>query len=186
MLGGHIPQHGHAAAPDAPPAWICAGSAPSDYVMGVDHRIAHTGKGSGFLRSRGSRPAGFGALMQTVDAERYHGRRMRLRAWVKTRGVKEWAGVWMRVESRDPDRPLAADFMQARPIQGTTDWTPYDVVLDVAPEATRIALGLLLDGRGWAWIDDIGFEEVDASVPTTGGSDALVTSPSPWNLNFEK
>ena len=54
----------------------------------------------------------------------------------------------------------AFDDMQDRPIRGTSDWTQYDVVLDVAPDAADVAFGLLLDGPGQVWIDDAKFEVV--------------------------
>jgi hypothetical protein len=91
----------------------------------------------------------------------------------------------MRIEGPDPEAPLAADFMQTRPIQGSVDWKAYDVVLDVAPAATRIGLGILLEGRGTVWIDDLALEPVDTDVPTTAETGWLATGASPWNLNFE-
>lgn len=87
----------------------------------------------------------------------------------------------MRVDGPAPGRSLAFDNMQARPVKGTTDWLRYDVVLDVAAEATAIAFGVLLRGRGEGWVADVRFEEVGPEVPTTGQSDQ---PDQPQNLDF--
>ena len=54
-----------------------------------------------------------------------------------------------------------------RSIKGTTDWTEYEIVLDVPLNATKLAYGVLLVGTGQVWFDNIKFEVVDNSVPTT-------------------
>jgi hypothetical protein len=58
-----------------------------------------------------------------------------------------WAGLWMRVDGQEP-KMLAFDNMQGRPIQGTTAWKRYEVILDVDPQATAIAFGILWTRRG--------------------------------------
>ena len=54
-----------------------------------------------------------------------------------------------------------------RPIRGTSDWQAYSIVLDVPEDATRIALGGLMIGRGKLWIDEFSLETVDRDVPVT-------------------
>jgi hypothetical protein len=74
--------------------------------------------------------------------------------------------------------------MENRPIRGTTGWTRYEVVLDVAPDASRIAIGTCMLGRGSVYIDDVTLDEVDRSVPTT---DLVVPeSDHPLELDFER
>jgi len=165
--------------------WIQAGSAPRDYDMGVDRAATHGGKASGFLRSNKAKPAGFGTLMQMFKADKYRGKRLRLSAWVRAQDVSGWAGVWMRVDGPD-GKMLAFDNMQSRPIKGTVGWRRYEVVLDVASEAVAVAFGVLLDGTGKTWIDDIGFEEVTTDVALTGAASASQYNPAPENLDFEK
>ena len=45
--------------------------------------------------------------------------------------------------------------------------------------------GILVDGPGRVWLDDVAFEVVDTSVPVTGGATS-VTSRTPENLDFER
>jgi hypothetical protein len=75
-------------------------------------------------------------LMQSVRAERYIGKKVRLSGLVKSQEVVSWAGLWMRVD-KGKDM-VVFDNMQDRPIKGTTDWQRYDMVLDVPPDSTGI------------------------------------------------
>jgi len=58
--------------------------------------------------------------------------------------------------------------MDDRPIEGTTDWGKYEIVLDVPEGASKIAFGALLSGVGQIWFDDLLIEIVPGSTPTTG------------------
>jgi hypothetical protein len=167
-----------------PSGWIAAGSAPRDFDMGADQAVAHGGKASGFIRSKAPKPSGFGTLMQMCKADHYRGQRVRMSAWVKSESLTGWAGVWMRVDGED-GKALAFDNMQSRPIKGTTAWTRQEVVLDVAPNAKNLAFGILLDGTGAAWIDEVKFEAVDKSVATTGMATGEELAAEPTNLDFE-
>jgi hypothetical protein len=169
------------AAAAKPAGWFLAGSDPSAYEIERDAGALRDGKSSGRLASiRESK--GFGTMMQSFDSADYKGKRLRLSAWVKAKDVKRWAGVWMRVDG-ESGGSLAFDNMQSRPIVGTKDWTRYEVVLDVAPNSKAIAFGILLDGEGSVWLNDVQFEVVDASVPVTGNP---AQGRKPANLNFEK
>jgi len=176
------------AADAAPTGWFHAGSAPKDYAMGVDAKVLRSGKGSGFIKAKTEKPAGFGTMMQTIGPEDFRGSRVRMSGWIKSADVSGWAGMWMRVDGPVPNRSLAFDNMQPRAIKGTAEWQKYEVVLDVAPEATAIAFGVLLDGPGTVWLDDVSFAVVDKSVPvtdlTTAGGATLPSEPA--NLDFEK
>jgi hypothetical protein len=152
----------------APPGWSVAGSHPSEYEMGLDRSTRRSGAASAFLRGKTPTAAGFGTLLQEIDAVDYRGRRVRLSGFAKASGVAGWAGLWMRVDG--PQGVLAFDNMQSRPIKGTADWKPCEVVLEVPGGATAIWFGLLLSGPGQVWFDDLQVEAVDATVPATGAA----------------
>jgi len=99
--------------------------------------------------------------------------------------VSDWAGLWLRVDGPKSE-PLAFDNMQERAIKGDTDWTKYEIVLDVPDHAAEIAFGLLLSGKGQVWMDDLKFEVVGKDVPTTGKGLEKETVASPINLDFEE
>ena len=163
-----------------PAGWFLAGNDPASFQISRDPSATHDGKKSVILESTRT-PRGFGTMMQSFDAKEYRAKRIKLSAWVKAGSVKDWAGVWMRVDGPDM-KSLAFDNMQSRPIKGTKDWARYDVVLDVPENAVQIAFGVLLSGEGKVWISDMGLEAVDKSVPLTSPSSEM--APAPKNLDF--
>jgi hypothetical protein len=170
-----VPEASH-----APTGWFMAGSKPGNYDAGVDRALVNNGQPSAFLRSTVSNTEGFGTLMQSISATDYVGKRIRLRAWVKSQDVADWAGVWMRVDKEQT--VVAFDNMQNRSIKGTQSWSMYDVVLDVPQDATGISFGVLLTGTGEVWINDLSFESVGNDVPVTASSAQRANHPV--NLKF--
>ena len=166
----------------APTGWLLAGSKPANYDTGVDKTTVNNGQPSAFLRSTVPSTEGFGTLMQMINAADYAGKRVRLRAWVKSQDVADWAGVWMRVDKESTT--FVIDNMQKRPIKGTQSWTMHDVVLDVPQGSTGIAFGILLSGTGQVWMNDVTFEVVDDSVPVTAVPFQSKASDHPVNLKF--
>jgi hypothetical protein len=124
---------------------------------------------------------GFVGVMQRLDAEQYKNHRVRFSALVKTEGIEGWGGLWMRID--DVDRPGAAfDNMQSRPLKGTTEWTPYSVVLDVSSNAQGVYFGTLMSGKGQLWVTDWRLESVGTEVATTG----VNSQGGPANLSLSR
>jgi beta-lactamase regulating signal transducer with metallopeptidase domain len=168
----------------APSGWFLAGSKPANYQTGVDHAVVENGQPSAFLKSAVPTTDGFGTLMQSISANEYAGKRVRLRAWVRSQDVADWAGVWMRVDKGSTS--VAFDNMQNRPIKGDQSWETCDVVLDVPQNATGISFGVLLSKTGEVWMSDLTFEIVGNEVPTTNLTPNQAAPPPnrPANLNF--
>jgi hypothetical protein len=108
----------------------------------------------------------FGTLMQEFKADQFRGKRLRLTGYVKTQGVSEWAGLWVRVDGLERSS-LAFDNMQDRKIEGTTDWKAYSIVLDIPDDAAVVAFGVLLAGKGQVWVDDLVFDVAGPDVAST-------------------
>ena len=173
---------------DPPDGWALAGSDRDAYAAGVVQDADRSGAVA-FLASTDPAPDGFGTLMQMVAADAFRGQRVRMTAHVRTEDVAGWAGLWVRVDGAGTPPPaLAFDNMQGRPITGTSDWTPYSVVVDVPETAQAVGFGVLLEGSGRVLIDDVSFERVDESVPTTGQSPSAGPRypAQPANLDFER
>jgi hypothetical protein len=167
----------------SPAGWFLAGNDPVSYVNALDPAVKHEGAPSARLASVAP-SKGFGTMMQTFDATDYTGKRLRLSGWVKAKSVASWAGLWMRVDDAgSPVKTLAFDNMQSRPIKGTLDWVRYDVVLDVAPEAKSISMGILLSGQGTVWVSDMKVDIVPDTVPVTGAT-MSTQNRKPANLDF--
>jgi hypothetical protein len=124
---------------------------------------------------------GFVGAMQSFAANKYRGQRIRFSAQIKSKNLDGWGGIWMRVD--DTDKPGASfDNMQGRPVKGTTDWTPYSVVLDASDKAQGIFFGTLMIGKGQLWISDLRFEVVSHDTPLTGQA----TANEPGNLQLAR
>ena len=175
-----------AVAADLPAGWIKAGSHPTEYDMGIDTTTRHeSGKASGFIKATAAELHGFGTLMQMAEPGEYRSKRVRFSGYVKSEKVQSgWAGLWFRIDGPKQGEVLGFDNMQQRPIKGTTDWTRYEIVLDVPDTAAALAFGLLLTGDGRVWMDDLKFEVVSSAVPITGPRNG--PRGGPQNLDFEK
>jgi len=167
-----------------PRGWIRAGSEPAAYDMGVDHDVRFQQAVAATLRSRSASAGGFGTLMQMCAPTEHRGQRVRFSAQTRTEEVADWAGLWMRVDGKRGDTPLSFDNMQARPLVGTTDWARHCVVLDVPPESTALAFGVLLCGSGRVWIADVHLEAVTPDVPVTEMGRCAALPEGPTNLDF--
>ncbi len=169
----------------APPqGWIVAGSAPKDYEFGTDETHAADGKKSAFIKAApAAGVAGFGTLMQMFAADDYRGGRWKLSARMRTKDVAK-AQLWMRVDGPD-NKVNAFDNMESRPVVGDSEWTRYEIVLDVANDSIAVAFGFFLaGGKGEVWADDFKLEKVTAATPVTGSAGNRPRGPS--NLSFEQ
>ena len=172
----------------APNGWILAGTKPADYRSGVDP------DGTAFLASKDGATTNaqfFGTMMQYIGADNYAGKRVRFHAMVRSQGVADWAGLWMRVDRGT--QAVAFDNMQNRPIKGSTTWTPYDVVLEIPLGATGIGFGTLVAGPGEVWLDQLSLEVVGPEVHSTDIMTGIHKPPAapigpplaPVNLDFK-
>ena len=157
---------------EIPEGWFKAGSKPKSYDMGIDTASGQNGSNASTIKSIDKEIPGFGTLMQNSSPADYLGRRIRMTGNLKTKDVSSWAGLWLRVDKKGSQKPLAFDNMlngkSDRSITGTTDWNQYEIVLDVPLAASNIAYGALLSGTGQIWFNDIKFEIVDSTIATTG------------------
>lgn len=169
------------------------GVRPEAFGVFTEYEITRSGK-AGCVLSVDATKNDWGTLMQSFYADDYRGKRVRFSGWLKTFRVSGWAGLWMGVDTETLEE-VAFDDMEDRAVSGTTDWTHYEIVLDVDQYATVINVGVKLYGTGEAWIDDCSFEIVDKNVPVTDtfplGHARTYESKhtlfyEPLNLNFDE
>lgn len=98
--------------------------------------------------------APFGNIMQSIRADEYRGKRVRLRAAIRAdvSGTNR-AQMWFRVDREDRKRGFF-DNMGDRPITNST-WEYYEIVGDIAADAKYINFGLMLIKSGSVWFDDV-------------------------------
>ncbi len=132
----------------SPTGWENFGS--SNYVLALDSTNIISGKYSASIEFKETSP-GFKAWAFTIP-DNYPGKKITLTGYIKTDNVTDgYAGLWMRI-----DPSIAFDNMNKNGVKGTTDWTKYEITLDMNPEKTKqIVVGGLLVGKGKMWLDNI-------------------------------
>ena len=121
--------------------------------------------------------------MQICRPDGYLGKKVKMTGLIKTKDIKEWAGMWMRVDG--PNGVLSFDNMRDRPIRGTTYWEQHSIILDVPNTAKDMAFGILLRGTGEAYIDSVSFEVIGPASNNTNTEHSQLNS-KPSNLDFEQ
>ena len=188
-----------AAQPRSIPGWRESGSNRKDYEFAIDNEVVHGGKASATIRCPTKRCGGFGTLEQTIRADAFIGQRLRLTAWIKST-ASDRVRLWMRVDGPQA-QILAFDNMDNRAKRGAFDWSMQEIVLDVVGAAALIHFGVILPGRGQAWIDDVELKAVGGEIRSTNRLAGPVASrrdpkwvfelyqkanPEPVNLDFER
>ncbi len=167
------------------PGWIITGNMPKLYSVAPDNENNYNGANSIMIKNKSEilETGAFCTVLQQFKARNYIGKRVRFSGYVKSQEVKEWGGLWMRINSTTANI-LRIDNMQNRPIKGDTDWTKYSVVLDIPENSSIINIGVLLNGSGRMWLAGVVFEEVDKSVNTTDVDLSCDLPEAPVNLSF--
>jgi len=171
-----------------PEGWSVSGSRTEAYAMGVDEA-----EGAALIRCKygADDPAftdkfnAFSTLMQSITADAYRGKRIRLTADLKAVDVDGAAAMWMRVDGARKDS-LRFDNMETRSadgvLHGTSSWSARGIILDIPDEADSIHFGFYLRGTGSAWARDFDLSEVGEDVSVTAGS--RPERSKPINLDF--
>jgi len=172
---------------DGPKYWYRSGSKPGSYNMGFDKTVIQSGAKSVIIESLEKEIDGFATIMQTCDAKNYLGTKVKMTGYIKSENLADWSGMWMRVDAKDSHESLAFDNMQDRAVRGTTDWTKYEIVLDVPVESGTLNFGVLMSGTGKIWFDNVSFEILDNKTPVSSAvANELPYPGKPENLSFEE
>ena len=106
----------------------------------------------------------YASLSQRLDATSYRGKRIKLRAAVRTEleGSGNDAYLWLSVtkKGRGPQSRLFKDNMKDRPIK-TSEWRFFEITGEVSDEAQWIYFGISLTGEGSAWFDSFSLQIVE-------------------------
>jgi len=150
--------------PGAVPAgWLAPPTnAAGGYRVSLSEDSPKSGARAALLaRDPGTKPAGFGNLMQRLDATPFRDRRVTLRASVRVSPGSR-AQLWMRVD-RPGGVPGFFDNMADRPVMSPS-WAEYRIEGNVHSDAESIYFGMMLLGDGRAWLDDVSVESVALTV----------------------
>ena len=170
--------------------WFLAGSNTTSYKTGFDNLILQNGEKSAFIESTESKINGFGTLMQSCSAKEYLGKKVKMSGFIKTENISNWVGMWLRIDSKKNSDMKYFDNMRDRQIKGTTNWTKYEIILDIPTNSNSMNFGVLINGTGKVWFDNLSFEVVGKSTEKFNDSLNIGISnkllPKPTNLDFEE
>lgn len=138
----------------------------TDFRTGLDANETHSSSQSTYLKSVVPRPKEFGFIAKTVDPAAYVGKKLTLSAWVKT-DLPDGASaqLWLRVDGDWKQRPAECfDNMFKGRIKGRKEWARYEVSVEVPPASQKIVYGVLLNGTGQLWLDDVLLEDREGAI----------------------
>jgi len=161
-----------------PTGWQAITDASGEYTVRADGARRDGGQGfaGATIKANVASPRGSALLAQSIRADAYRGKRVRLSGYLKTIGVNEGTAVlFMRIDGDGIVQ--TSDYMQNRPLMLTTDWARQEIVLDVPRTAIGFTYGFMLGGSGQAWLDDVAIDVVSNDVPTTGQPGGLYPAP---------
>lgn len=185
VLGSLLTSGAHAQSSESL-GWFPAGSDPKEYKMDIVSNVKHSGSNAAMIKyTADDKPSGFGTYMQMHQPGEWAGKKLKMTGYVKTENVDGWCGMWCRVDGADGKEMVDFDNMGDRPIKGTTDWTKYEIIINVSKDASAIAYGVLVGGKGTAYFDDITFEVLGDAEKPEDRKKARTYPAKPTNLNFE-
>lgn len=127
-------------------------------------------------------PPGFGTLAQAIPAGPLRGRKVRLSAWVRA-DVEGDGRVQLGLRVDGPDgKPRFFDNMADRPLRDTP-WQRVEIEGEVAPDADRVLVLLVLTGGGTAWIDEVSL--APALVNASFDEGETGAQPPGWLFPYE-
>ncbi|MEM8997860.1 MAG: hypothetical protein AAGF23_23975, partial [Acidobacteriota bacterium] len=133
-----------------PAGW--AGGPPG--TLFYESEVVKTGDGAARVTRDATSGGEFSSLSRGLDID-FGGEKIEIRGVLKTEGVVEWAGFWLRLDGRAG--PVQFRNMEDAAIRGDTPWTEYSMELPLDPKAERMSFGVLLAGEGTVWVDDLEF-----------------------------
>jgi hypothetical protein len=157
-----------AAHAQVPAGWQAVTDNSGEYTVSSDGARRNGGQGyaGATIRANVASPKGSAMLAQSVRADAFRGKRLRLSGFMKTIGVNEGTAVlFLRVDGEGVVQ--TSDYMQNRPLMLTTDWARQEIVVDVPRNAIGLTFGMMLGGSGQIWLDDVALEEVGSNVAVT-------------------
>lgn len=113
--------------------------------VSVDSKVVHRGQYSARLES--------GSAITLMAPVTFSGEFLTLRGFLKTEGVTEFAGLWIRVDGNSGN-PVGYDNMRSQGLRGSTDWKEYSIRIPLASNGTYVYFGVLTEG-GTTWADDL-------------------------------
>ncbi len=150
-----------------PTGWRISGGAREQFRKRGDASVLHEGRPTSRLAPVADSASGYGTWMNNLFASPYHGKRIRVSAYLRTVGATQRADLWARVQAVDSPGDGAGLVGQFIRLPATSEWQRYEIVLDVPRNGAWIQYGVGLAGSGMLWFDRATLEVVNRDVAVT-------------------
>ncbi|MFP5287346.1 MAG: erythromycin esterase family protein [Thermoanaerobaculia bacterium] len=130
-----------------------------DFESFMDSSVSRSGGQSAAIRytaeERWTRARGYGLMNQEFPVADAAGKRFRLSGYIRTEDVRFGsAKLWITaVDSRG--NVVASVEDRVAGVYGTAPWTLFQTEIDVPADAREMTFGILHEGSGTAWFDDL-------------------------------
>ena len=148
---------------DSPPpspldGWSIEGHARNAYAAEVDGDVVREGHPTIRFHPTQETGGAYATFMTTLDARPLRGRQAHAVVYVRTQGVTARGDAWLRVQGADSpsDGPGLATSITR--LASNSEFTRYELVVDVPVDAASVQLGLGLGGPGMLWMDGVTVE----------------------------
>lgn len=121
---------------------------------GLDTKLGHSGTRSLRLGGPSEAEPVYGGTAICVET----GKRYRLSAWVRTRGVT--GGAYLRVKECFWSWDDLRGSHRSKALKGDNDWTRIELEFEPGPGDPFGVPGLIVEGKGTAWFDDLEMVEI--------------------------
>ena len=130
------------------------------YTFVADPEKARSMPSSARIRRHGVEP--FGSLQQTISVHpSWHNKTARLTGWLRGEAISGAGGALTLRADGGSGQILGWNYMPDGRVEGTQDWKPYAIELKIPPASYLLTVGVILEGGGTLWADDLSIELID-------------------------
>jgi hypothetical protein len=151
--------------------WLLFGDNAKEYAIGWSEGLSFGGKPSGGIQSTGFNLSGSGVMARRIPARDWWGKRVRYSVLIKTVQTQGTVGAWLGLEVKTDGKPTLVateTTLLKEPLTGSlNDWAKRSIVVSVPPGTDNLLVGIILNGRGLAVLNNVRLdEEVDLPKQT--------------------
>ena len=154
----------NASAQILPKAWTKSGTWAGSYTMEIKANEGINESKAIVLESVGKDIYGSGAVIQTINARNYLGKRVKLSAFIRTENVKDFACLILSPQNKIDDfwnNSFNNSEDKKTFLQGSHAFKKIESYLNVSDNAGNLVIGAMIKGEGKIWIDNINLEIIE-------------------------
>ncbi|MES2390559.1 MAG: hypothetical protein V4555_02885, partial [Acidobacteriota bacterium] len=148
-VAGVLHLEGLPAANGLPQGW----HGPGMPQVSLDNVVTRTGKRSLKIERTGASPNDFTPASVVLPVD-FIGHNVQLRGSLRVASVSGYAALWLRADDA-AGSTVEFDTSAGQNFHGTSEWQPVSVSITLNDQAARLQFGVLLNGTGSAWADDL-------------------------------